>query len=165
MAKNERIEEFSDLLKDALHQSKTSMKKLRELFGWISIFTGVRRRKSTVDEEDDGGAKQTVQESSVPSVVPETTEEKTPVEKSVRKPIAFSQNGDDESVAKKKRGRKSKTETNDDLPTATVRFLSFDKKTNVCFRLQQYRKNEFEEKPHRQQKSKHLPNVKNNDLK
>jgi hypothetical protein len=33
MAKNERIEEFSDLLKDALHQSKTSMKKLRELFG------------------------------------------------------------------------------------------------------------------------------------
>jgi hypothetical protein len=104
MAKNERIEEFSDLLKDALHQSKTS----------------VRRRKSTVDEEDDGGAKQTVQETSVPSVVPETTEEKTPVEKSVRKPIAFSQNGDDESVAKKKRGRKSKTETNDDLPTATT---------------------------------------------
>jgi len=32
MAKNERIEEFSDLLKDALDQSKTSMKKLMKMF-------------------------------------------------------------------------------------------------------------------------------------
>jgi uncharacterized protein (DUF305 family) len=32
MAKNERIEEFSDLLKDALDQSKTSMKESMKMF-------------------------------------------------------------------------------------------------------------------------------------
>jgi hypothetical protein len=57
------------------------------------------------------------------------------VEKTVRKPIAFSQNGEEESAAKKKRGRKSKTEPNDESLTTTVRFLSFDRKQKSFFFL------------------------------
>jgi hypothetical protein len=106
ISKTERIEEFNDLLKEALGHSKTN----------------ARRRKSSVDksqdEEEDGSAKQPAQDASVsPTIVPETIEEINPVEKSVRKPLVFSQNGDDEHVLKKKRGRKPKSETNNNLPT------------------------------------------------
>jgi hypothetical protein len=97
----------------------------------IDNITGVRRRKSSIEksqdeEEDVGGNKQRVLDSSVSSVISSTpevvNEEINTVEKpsvSVRKPIALNQNGStgasgDEQVLKKKRGRKPKTETNND---------------------------------------------------
>ncbi len=124
ISKTERIEEFNDLLKEALDHSKTSMEIVLEVLSKLLVFIGVRRRKSSVDksqdEEEDGSAKQPAQDASVsPTIAPETIEEINPVEKSVRKPLVFSQNGDDEQVLKKKRGRKPKSETNNNLP---VRF-------------------------------------------
>lgn len=95
-----------------------------ELFFFVHInhMIGARRRKSSVDksqdeEEDVGGNKQPVEDTSVISTTVETNEEIKPIEKpsvSLRKPLAFSQNGstNDEQVSKKKRGRKPKTETN-----------------------------------------------------
>jgi len=81
-----------------------------------------RLRKSQ-DEEDIEAAKQPpAGDSSISSTtLPEANEEiTTPIEKSVRKPIAFSQNGGDEQVLKKKRGRKPKSETDDNLATPTI---------------------------------------------
>jgi len=100
------------------------------IFFFIDNIAGVRRRKSSVDksqdEDDNEGNKQPVQDLSI-SAPPEVKEEINPTEKpsiSLRKPIAFSQNGStilsgDEQVSKKKRGRKPKTETNNN---SIVRF-------------------------------------------
>ncbi|CAF0737163.1 unnamed protein product [Adineta steineri] len=118
MTKDERIEDFSDLLKDALNQTKNS----------------VRRRKTSVEknqneEEGEGGEengenKQHARDSSISSnssLIPEVkTEETNTTEKpsvSHRKPAAFNQNGsttleEDDQTVKKKRGRKPKSETN-----------------------------------------------------
>ncbi len=99
-----------------------------------SFASGIRRRKSSVDksqdEADEGGAKQSARDSSesanLSSEIPETNEEKPSVEKSIRKPIAFNQNGGDEQVAKKKRGRKPKTESNDHSAVRFVSHQNFD---------------------------------------
>jgi hypothetical protein len=75
-------------------------------------------------------------------LIPETNEEINPVEKpsvSLRKPIAFSQNGStglitDGEVIKKKRGRKPKSEINTEADN-TVRFYLFKSLfTNEFFR-------------------------------
>ncbi|CAF3145247.1 unnamed protein product [Rotaria sp. Silwood2] len=108
MTNDERIEEFSDLLKDASNQSKS----------------GLRRRKISIEkfhhEEEDGGNKRRIRDSSTSSVVSihdlndqTNTIEKSPV--SLRKPISLNQNdstalSEDEQVVKKKRGRKRKSE-------------------------------------------------------
>lgn len=42
----------------------------------------------------------------------------TPTEKTIRKPIALTENGEDEQVAKKKRVRKSKVESTEDTSTS-----------------------------------------------
>ena len=119
MTKTERIEEFSDLLTDAMHHSKTSRKHWIEIFELALILTGVRHRKSTVDEEEDGvAAKQSIPK---PVVVPEVNEEAN----SIRKPVAFTQNGEDEQVPKKKRAKKVKTEPIDDASAPTVSFSAF----------------------------------------
>ncbi|CAF4052599.1 unnamed protein product [Adineta steineri] len=116
MTKDERIEDFSDLLKDALNQTKNS----------------VRRRKTSVEkneEEGEGGEengenKQNARDSSLSSnsslIAEVKTEETNTTEKpsvSHRKPSAFNQNGsttleEDDQTVKKKRGRKPKSETN-----------------------------------------------------
>ncbi|CAF1561623.1 unnamed protein product, partial [Adineta steineri] len=125
MTKDERIEDFSDLLKDALNQTKNS----------------VRRRKTSVEkneEEGEGGEengenKQHARDSSLSSnsslIAEVKTEETNTTEKpsvSHRKPAAFNQNGsttleEDDQTVKKKRGRKPKSETNT-LSNSTVRF-------------------------------------------
>ncbi|CAM4805499.1 unnamed protein product [Rotaria magnacalcarata] len=101
---NERIEEFSELLKEASDQPKS-----------------VRRRKTSVEKsEDDGGNKRRVRDSSASSVVSihdtkdqTNTEEKSP--KIIRKPNLLNQNDStalsgDEQTEKKKRGRKRKSD-------------------------------------------------------
>lgn len=125
MTKDERIQEFSELLKEVAVQSKTSKIKLANFFFYWLFYTDVRRRKSSIEkvqeetegeeEEEEGNKQQPVGDSSILSTA-ETTEEINPVEKptiSLRKPLAFTQNGStDEQVSKKKRGRKPKIETN-----------------------------------------------------
>ncbi|CAF5203691.1 unnamed protein product, partial [Rotaria magnacalcarata] len=120
---NERIEEFSELLKEASDQPKS-----------------VRRRKTSVEKsEDDGGNKRRVRDSSASSVVSihdtkdqTNTEEKSP--KIIRKPNLLNQNDStalsgDEQTEKKKRGRKRKsdiqieTTTNNNLSNSIVRFF------------------------------------------
>ncbi len=145
MTKDERIEEFNDLLNDALDQSKTSIEIFVKIYQIINNISGVRRRKSSLDksqdEEDDGGNKQRVQDLSVSSIIsptPETNDEINTVEKpsvSLRKPIAFSQNGSttlsgDEQVLKKKRGRKPKTETNNNNSIVKFSFLKYKRNKN-----------------------------------
>lgn len=112
MTKEERIKEFSDLLKEVQGQTKTSKNNSMKISLINFNFLAARRRKSTVDEEDDGDTKTNVQESSILS------EEILPIEKSIRKPIALTENGEDEQVSKKKRQRKTKEEPSDDITTS-----------------------------------------------
>ncbi|UJR31781.1 hypothetical protein I4U23_019259 [Adineta vaga] len=125
MSKEERIDEFNDLLKEALDQSKTSF----------------RRRKVSVDknqdeEEDDSGNKQqNIGNSSVSSntsPIVEGNEEPKIKEKPVitpRKPLVFTQNGstkigEDEQVEKKKRKRKEKPEVKTEINTPSTPSIS-----------------------------------------
>ncbi|CAF0834456.1 unnamed protein product [Rotaria sordida] len=125
MTNDERIKEFSDLLKDASNQSKSGIFIFIENFRIDNnIITGVRRPKTSIEksqnEEEDGGNKQHARDSSISSVISIhdvndriNTVEKSPV--SLRKSILLNQNdstalSEDEQVVKKKRGRKRKSE-------------------------------------------------------
>lgn len=111
MTKEERIEEFSELLQDAAGQSKSS-----------------RRRKSTVEDGEEN------------EIVPETTTAAVATNSegnSIRKPLAFSENGEDEQVSKKRRSRKRKNDSETDVsnslsetPTQRKRSTSFKEQTS-----------------------------------
>jgi len=90
---------------------------------YINQKPSVRHQKASLDksqdEEDDSANKQRIRDSSASSIIsstPEVNEETNIIEKpsvSLRKPVAFTQNGStiltgDEQVVKKKRGRKPK---------------------------------------------------------
>lgn len=84
------------------------------MFDQVSYSIDTRRRKPTMEEEDEGATKPTTQE---PLVV---SEEPTPTEKTIRKPIALTENGEDEQAAKKKRRRTTKIESTDEVSTAAT---------------------------------------------
>jgi len=103
MPKEERIEEFSELLKDAADQSKSS-----------------RRRKSAVEVEEE--EQQQEENKIVSESTPTTTTTTTNSEgNSIRKPLAFSENGEDEQVSKKKRSQKRKNDSETDVSNSIVR--------------------------------------------
>ncbi|CAM4951228.1 unnamed protein product [Rotaria socialis] len=115
---NERIEEFSELLKEASDQPKS-----------------VRRRKASVEKsEDDGGNKRRVRDSSASSVVSihDTNDQANAEEKSpmiIRKPNSLNQNDStalsgDEQTEKKKRGRKRKSDIQIETTITTNNNLS-----------------------------------------
>ncbi|CAF3723753.1 unnamed protein product [Rotaria sp. Silwood1] len=109
MTNNERIQEFSDLLKDASNQTKSN----------------VRRRKISLEksqnEEEDKGNKRHIRNSSTSSIISthDINDQMNIIDKSspvsVRKSISLNQNdliilSGDEQIVKKKRGRKRKSE-------------------------------------------------------
>ncbi|CAF1074418.1 unnamed protein product [Adineta ricciae] len=121
MSKEERIEDFNELLEDALDQSKSS-----------------RRRKTSGDqnqeaEDDEAGDKQlnteessvSLNTSSAATVVEGNEEIKTREKPAItpRKPLAFTRNGstkteEDEQVEKKKRKRKEKSDVKPESNTS-----------------------------------------------